>query len=912
MIGKPIPNPATPFKSFRQLNDYLTARRDGDRAADKVAYVGCVNIDSPENGTFIMDALAAQRDARCKNPAFHCVLSWKEGETPTEQQAMEAAVITLKELGLENCPALYGVHKDTHNCHLQMSVCRIDPDTLKAADAGGGFTKKAMERAARRVEHEQGWEVEDNAWTGIDSEGNSVEAPRFLDRPLPQKTCDMENLTGEKSAMRKAKEILGDRHESLKNWQEFHRMVRAGGMEYSRKGSGATLTVGDVTVKASNVSRSLSLSKLEKIYGPYEEPGNDIAADKSEEEKISAPRPTNETNDNPSWESYINTRKNYYGGKKENRAKIRERHEKQKASLRGRQKEETRKFYEESTGKQRKEISRERSMLAMKHKIEKLALRDIQKEERDRHNTKNPPFPTYEQWLLRQGKIFEAEEWRHRRDREPTSRPRMTGRGENTDAAYKDIRGFMPVKDRRGVLFVNKETPRAVSFIDAGKKLDIYRTDDSSTLAALQLASQKWGVLQINGSDAYKRRCAELAARHGIRINNPELQGYMKNLHAEQREKSKEAYALADGLKNFREYHGAVGADRYKVTATELFENPKTGGTDKRGFMVNGRDGAPDGFTPEELEKKMGRLLSLKEQGRNIYYTPISESKHHILVDGLTGGRLADLITDGYRPAAIIRSSPGNWQAIITIPKLGTEMDREIGNAVVAKLNKEYGDPETSGEIHAHRAPGFDNRKPKYRREDGTFPEAELSRADRVYCGKTTGLAKEIHDELSRRREKDSAKTEETIRRLSEGKGAASDTGAAYIVHFQDIMRLQRKNGGPGAAIDASRVDAMIGIRLRATGHTKEQIRDAIEAVAPEIRKELGSTGTHPWPEYSARTADYVFGYGGDKALKDRERRIPGWNEAEKGAAAGKSASGPQQTRPLEGRAAPKPGGMEI
>jgi hypothetical protein len=889
------------------------AKRACDNAADKIAIADCINIDCLENATFIMDALAAQRDVRCKNPVFHCVLSWKEGEIPTEQQAKEAAVITLKELGLENCPAVYGVHKDTHNYHLQMSVCRIDPDTLKAVDAGGGFTKKAMERAARRVEYEQGWGIEQNAWTGIDAEGNTVEKPKFLDKPLPQKTADMENLTGEKSAMRKANEILGKKYESLSNWQEFHKMVRDNGMEYNKKGSGAILTIGDITVKASNVSRNLSLTKLENIYGPYEEPASDIALNKKEEHKNNNPQPISEVNKNPSWKFYINQRKKYYADKKRNRAKIREFHDEQKTKLRERQKEETKKFYEQCIGKRKKEITQERSMLAVKHKIEKLALRDVQKEAREKYNTENPPFPTYEQWLLRSNKFYEAEEWRHRRDKEPTIKPEIIGYDENTKALFHDIRGFKYVKSKNGLLFMNKQNQGIISFVAYGRTINMYKTDDSSTLAALQLASQKWRALQINGSEEYKKRCAELAVAHGIKINNPELQGYINKLYAEKRTNTKEVYTLANELKHFQEYHDAVGADRYKVTATELFENPKTGNIEKRGFMVNNRDGAPDGFTSEELEKKMQRLLELKKYGRNIYYTPISEKKHHILVDDLDNEAMAKFIMDGYRPAAIIQSSPGNWQAIITIPKLGTDNDKEIGNAIVAKLNKEYGDPNVSGEIHAHRAPGFDNKKPKYRREDGTFPEVKLSRTERVYCEKTMKLAEEIRNELVRQREKESAKMEEMLKRLKNtGKAAINDTNAAYIAHFQDIMRLQDKLGNPNAVIDASRVDAMIGIRLRATGHTKEQIRDTMEVMAPEIRKELGSAGTHPWPEYSARTANYVFGYSGDKALKDKERWISNWKKVEKAATVDKSTERPWQSQPLPGKYTSKSGGMEM
>ena len=51
--------------------------------------------------------------------------------------------------------------------------------------------------------------------------------------------------------------------------------------------------------------------------------------------------------------------------------------------------------------------------------------------------------------------------------------------------------------------------------------------DDQSLLASLQLAAQKWGAVQLNGSEAYKKRCMELALEHGIKVVNPEF-GVMK------------------------------------------------------------------------------------------------------------------------------------------------------------------------------------------------------------------------------------------------------------------------------------------------------------------------------------------------------------------------------------------------
>jgi hypothetical protein len=81
---------------------------------------------------------------------------------------------------------------------------------------------------------------------------------------------------------------------------------------------------------------------------------------------------------------------------------------------------------------------------------------------------------------------------------------------------------------RQGVKFARQDKPGAVAFIDVGRVIKVYDQGDSSLLASLRLAQQKWGGVQVNGTNEYKRRCAELAALHGIRLTNPELQGVMK------------------------------------------------------------------------------------------------------------------------------------------------------------------------------------------------------------------------------------------------------------------------------------------------------------------------------------------------------------------------------------------------
>lgn len=115
-----------------------------------------------------------------------------------------------------------------------------------------------MERASRRIEFAQGWQVEENTWSEVDSSGKIVQKPFSQEKQISPKIKDAENLTGEQSALRKAREVLKNNAiKDLSNWEELHTLMHSKGMEYRKKGSGAVIHVGDITLKASSVSRGI-------------------------------------------------------------------------------------------------------------------------------------------------------------------------------------------------------------------------------------------------------------------------------------------------------------------------------------------------------------------------------------------------------------------------------------------------------------------------------------------------------------------------------------------------------------------------------------------------------------------------------------------------------------------------------
>lgn len=100
-------------------------------------------------------------------------------------------------------------------------------------------------------------------------------------------------------------------------------------------------------------------------------------------------------------------------------------------------------------------------------------------------------------------------------------------------------------------------------------------------------------------------------------------------------------------------------------------------------------------------------------------------------------------------------------------------------------------------------------------------------------------------------------------------------TVSAYYAHYEDIRKRHTTE-------DLSRVDAMIAVRLRATGHSQEAIVDALLQCAPSIRQSGPKRETCNWHRYAERTAAYAFGVAGGVALAKNEHLHELWKKIER------------------------------
>jgi hypothetical protein len=520
MIVKKVPTSQRAARKSKALNvralaDYIAGPRAGGDG-EKVEHRGAVNLLNIDHEGQVQEMIdLAEIARRSPQPVQHWIMSWREGEQPTAAQADAAVAMFLDEMGLARHQAIYALHRDTHNWHLHLAVNRVDPESEKVVTVNNRFDHEIAHRAIARIEQRQGWQREDRALFLVRPTGELERSQSRGQRGRQPSVGarDFEERAGARSDERIALEDAAPIIRKAQRWADLHKALAQNGMRFEKKGSGAILWIGEEPVKASCAGRDCSMSALQKRLGEFTP---DTPQRSPERPHNRAPQSLDPVS--KPWQQYIGER---------------ERHATECAAARDRTAEHQRDEWRRATERHRREradlfgrswkgqgdlLNATRSVLAAQQAREKAALRDRQTLERAelRRERRLPSFKT---WLTERSPEL-AQEWRHR-ERQPAA---IEGPAFEQPAP-RDIRAFQAVVDGGRVHYhLNGERGRS-AFTDRGQVIDIHDScRRESVLAALQLSAQKWGTFIVHGNESFRGLCAELAAEHGFKIANPELQ----------------------------------------------------------------------------------------------------------------------------------------------------------------------------------------------------------------------------------------------------------------------------------------------------------------------------------------------------------------------------------------------------
>ena len=131
----------------------------------------------------------------------------------------------------------------------------------------------------------------------------------------------------------------------------------------------------------------------------------------------------------------------------------------------------------------------------------------------------------------------------------------------------------------------------------------------------------------------------------------------------------------------------------------------------------------PRAWDAETLLRSIAWLRLENMRGRNIYIRP--QGEHHLsLVDDLSKTAIDRMKAEGFEPAAIVETSPRNFQAWLDH---GERLPKDIGTAVARALASRFeGDTKAADWRHFGRLAGFTNQKEKHRQSNGLFPFVRL------------------------------------------------------------------------------------------------------------------------------------------------------------------------------------------
>jgi hypothetical protein len=574
--------------SWDALTQYITKESVLNALGDDVEKTIAVEIDnllSLKTAPIEMEAVASQ-NARVKDPVYHYILSWPETERPAPEAIFQAARHTLSALGLSRHQYIIAIHANTDNIHAHVEVNRVHPRTYKAALLT--FAHATLHQAAREVEIEFGWSHDNGIFEVVTVNGQQhivkVGARRKKERTAGGAGAKrFEIWNGEESLLTWCK---GDPATALKRviadpktstWQDIHVALARFGLAL-RDSDGAGMKIFDVSdgtpekqgkplaVAASSAFRVMKRAELERRFGPF------MAA--MADTMPLAPERTYKRDPVKRQERQLERRAV--------RDALHARFRKEVDAVKEQQalarqviaevfNDDKQPFAELDQRYRQKRVAvtqakdlepSQKKMLHIVNRVnmqqERQALKELLAQSRADRRALIPKKPVWREWVEQQaqlgdeaaisalrGMIYQdgrvakkagnaLEGAEQAADVENTIRPAMNV---DTDPYVRTVPNLVWKVAKNGRVNYTFTSGEA-AFSDEGDRLAFHRKEvsDEALIASLRYAAEKWGgTLHLAGGDAvFKERALRVAAAHGIRIANPELQRLQSQLQAPQ------------------------------------------------------------------------------------------------------------------------------------------------------------------------------------------------------------------------------------------------------------------------------------------------------------------------------------------------------------------------------------------
>lgn len=492
---------------------------------------------------------AAEANGRVKDPVYHCVISWREGEQPTDQQAFAAAAAAQKSLGMEGHQYVFAIHRDTDNTHVHMMLNRVHPETGAAVYPLRDFL--TLDKCMREVELAQGWQHD--AGPHAVRDGKIIRERKGADQApgLPTAARNFETFSGGQSLTRYAQSVAPEVVAALDQaatWRTLHSELQRRGLEIREAGQGFKIyAVGDdkqPPIKASDMAGELGGGKLKKRLGDFQAPDKTVT-DTIKPERVYQRDPAE--------------REQRRAERAATRAALKEQYKNEcRAAAGGRDaKAEYARLRAEARATRDRIRSEGYDQASTKYLLSIAAMEAVQKREalktslREERAGKKPP--SYQQWIAGRaeagdaGAISQLKGWQYQDTRKrkaaekaaagEAAKGSLRGNG-NGEPAIEEITTGIRWSVNKSTGDVTYHTAGRELLRDTGRQVSILdQQSDQAITAGLMLAHQKFGsALTLTGPADFQKRAIEIAVQQRMQVTfvDPAAEQYRQQLIQQQ------------------------------------------------------------------------------------------------------------------------------------------------------------------------------------------------------------------------------------------------------------------------------------------------------------------------------------------------------------------------------------------
>lgn len=242
-----------------------------ERKGAVVRVTNC-NFDNTDLAIKEIQSVQSQNTRSKREKTYHLVVSLAEGEQPSADILRQIEDDIVDHIGLGDHQRISAVHTNTDSWHIHIAINKVHPVSYRNVEPY--FDHFKLREKCQELEIRFGLQ-----------QTNGISPVR---KPRMNKAQESENYTGvesfaswiTKNAAKQIKEVL---QTPGANWKGLHKALNKNGLMLRPRGAGFVFQ--DIqsgqTVKASTVDRGFSKNGIEKILGPFEEPGVQHAANKS-------------------------------------------------------------------------------------------------------------------------------------------------------------------------------------------------------------------------------------------------------------------------------------------------------------------------------------------------------------------------------------------------------------------------------------------------------------------------------------------------------------------------------------------------------------------------------------------------------------------------------------------------------